>query len=121
MASFLCDENLGRTFIRGLTDQGLEATAWRDVGEAGAPDDEVFEYARSNGHVLLTRDLDFSNIHRFPVGTHEGIVICRYPMKMTPDELARHVGEFLLSCEDEVLKGNLVVLSPGGARFRVHE
>ena len=89
MTKFLVDENLGRTFIKGLTEKGFDAIAWRSVGQAGASDDEVFTYAQGNGLVLLTRDLDFSNIHRFPVGMHEGIVVCRFRMTVTPDELGR--------------------------------
>jgi predicted nuclease of predicted toxin-antitoxin system len=51
----------------------------RDVGLRGQGGDAVFGYAQSKGLVLVTADLGFANVLRYPVGAHCGIVVARFP------------------------------------------
>ena len=118
MASFLADENLGRTTVAALRREGLDVIAIEDVGLRGATDNEIFEHAVSNGLVLVTGDLDFSNVHRFPVGSHHGVVIHRFPMSFPRDGLARELALVLRSLSEEELRGSLVIIGPGDVRMR---
>ena len=56
---FLVDMNLSPLWVSFLTEQGFEAAHWSGVGEAGAADSEIFDFA--GGHwIVFTHDLDFS-------------------------------------------------------------
>ena len=43
----------------------------------GRDDDVIFRAAFDEGRLLITQDLDFSDIRRFKPGTHPGIVLVR--------------------------------------------
>lgn len=58
----LVDMNLSPTWCSLLEAEGWEAVHWSAVGNPAAPDNEVMHWARSNGQVVLTHDLDFSAI-----------------------------------------------------------
>ena len=59
-----------RSLAGVLRERGFEAKDIRDCGLRGAEDDEVMRFAQNNRAVVVTGDLDFSNILRFPVGSH---------------------------------------------------
>lgn len=48
-----------------------------DEGLCGALDETVFAAAQAEGRVLVTQDLDFSDMRRFLPGTHAGIILLR--------------------------------------------
>lgn len=39
-----------------------EIKHWSRIGEPGAPDELIFEWAKNNASILLTNDLDFGAI-----------------------------------------------------------
>jgi predicted nuclease of predicted toxin-antitoxin system len=55
----LVDMNLGLGFIAELQALGIEARHWSQVGALDAPDSVIMEWARREGFVVLTSDLDF--------------------------------------------------------------
>ena len=55
----LVDMNLGLGFIAELQALGIEARHWSQVGALDAPDSVIMEWARREGLVVLTSDLDF--------------------------------------------------------------
>ncbi len=79
MARFLVDEDLPRSLAPFLTAAGLFAEDVRDRGLRGHPDDNVLRDAVAHGVALLSGDLGFANLVRFPLGTHHGIVVARVP------------------------------------------
>src|SRR6266508_915484 len=82
MPRVLIDEDLPRSLVRVLREAGTHAEDVRDVGLRGRPDDEVLRYAASHDLALLTADLGFGNILRFPLGSHAGVVVARLPTEM---------------------------------------
>ena len=58
----LVDMNLSPRWIHRLAQHGLEAVHWSTIGAPTAGDYEILSWARVNGCVLLTHDLDFSAI-----------------------------------------------------------
>jgi predicted nuclease of predicted toxin-antitoxin system len=67
---------------------------------------------------LLTGDLGFSNILKFPLGQHFGIVVARFPNEMTPGEINREIVTSLRDLGESDFKGNLIILEPGRIRIR---
>ena len=58
----LLDMNLSPRWVRTLTDAGFEAQHWSICGKGSAADAEIMAFAKANGYVVVTHDLDFSAI-----------------------------------------------------------
>jgi predicted nuclease of predicted toxin-antitoxin system len=71
------DENLSRSHVEFLRENGYEADRVHDQGLSGASDEAVWNRVSSEGRFLVTLDLDFSDIRRFLPGTHPGILLIR--------------------------------------------
>lgn len=56
----LLDENLAPRLAEALSDVYPGSAHLRDCGLRGASDSEVWEYARENGFVIVSKDSDFS-------------------------------------------------------------
>ena len=55
----LIDMNLSPAWVQFLANAGFESQHWSEIGNAYAPDTEIFDYAGANGLVVFTHDLDF--------------------------------------------------------------
>jgi predicted nuclease of predicted toxin-antitoxin system len=58
----LIDMNLSPSWVQALEDQGFEALHWSSVGNGRAPDSVVLAWAKDNGYIVFTNDLDFGAI-----------------------------------------------------------
>jgi len=56
------DMNLSPAWIPILERGGYSATHWSSIGAANAQDREILQWAKENGMVLFTHDLDFGAI-----------------------------------------------------------
>lgn len=118
MTRFLVDADLPRSLARYLRTTNLQAEDVRDLGFRTSPDEEIFAYAVSHHLVLLSGDLGFGNILRFPLGSHPGIVVARFPNEVSTDKLNNEILGALQTLTDEDLAGNLIIIEPGRIRLR---
>ena len=118
MLKFVIDEDMPRSTAKALKKRGYEALDARDTGLRGKSDEEVFKFAQKERAVLLTGDLGFGNILRFPIGKHQGIVIVHFPNEVSVSELNNQIIKAFDSITDSDLKGNLLILEPGKMRLR---
>jgi len=118
MPKFVIDEDMPRSTAKHLDELGYDAKDVRDVGLRGAKDDAVFAFAQSNEAVLITGDLGFGNILRFPIGSHCGIVIAHFPNEVSTHEINRELEIRLSEIEESSLNGSLIILEPGKVRIR---
>ncbi len=58
----LLDMNLSPAWVSVLEEAGYTASHWSTIGSLNAPDREVLLWAKANGYVLFTHDLDFGAI-----------------------------------------------------------
>ena len=58
----LVDMNLSPRWVKTLNEARIKAAHWSSLGPANASDTEIMTFARTNGYVVLTQDLDFSEI-----------------------------------------------------------
>jgi len=58
----LIDMNLSRAWVPALVEAGFEAIHWSQVGDPGASDRTIMDYAAAQGYVVFTHDLDFGAI-----------------------------------------------------------
>ncbi|MCW5697581.1 MAG: DUF5615 family PIN-like protein [Bauldia sp.] len=59
MARLLLDQNLSHRLLAGLADRFPGSGHVREVGLSRATDFEVFDHARRNGFILVSKDGDF--------------------------------------------------------------
>lgn len=97
---------------------GLQAEDVRDVGLKGRSDDEVLTYAVAHEMAVLTADLHFSNLLRFPLGSHAGIGIARFPNETPNPVLNQAILEAMQALTDEEIRGALIIIEPGRVRLR---
>ena len=71
------DENLPESLLHELTAIGEDMDTVRLEGLAGASDPNVWRAAQSSGRLLITQDLDFSDVRQFAPGTHHGLMLVR--------------------------------------------
>ena len=57
------DMNLSVQWAGYLRERGHEAKHWMEIGSFDAADEEIIDYRRNDGAVILTGDLDFSTLH----------------------------------------------------------
>lgn len=65
----LLDQNLSPRLVRALADVLPECVHVRDVGLSRADDGAVWDYAKANGYVIVSKDSDFhqlSFVHGLP-------------------------------------------------------
>lgn len=55
-ARFLCDEHVAIPVYRALADAGIDVAHVLALGLGGTPDPALFDYARQQGRILLTRN-----------------------------------------------------------------
>ena len=71
------DENMPLDAVSLLAAAGHDVHSVHDEALAGATDHLVFEACRRELRLLITLDLDFSDVRAYPPGSHPGIVVLR--------------------------------------------
>jgi predicted nuclease of predicted toxin-antitoxin system len=116
---FLIDANLPRAIIAVVQSLGHQAEFARDIGLASATDEQIAEHALQYRAALLTRDLDFADIRRYPPERYLGIVVLRLPDTAVAEEIAAAVKRFLSEPRFIAsLASRLAVVEEDRVRFR---
>ncbi len=114
----LLDMNLSPSWIRVLRDSGYSTTHWSDIGAPNAPDTELLSWAKTNGYVLFTHDLDFGCILAATQADFPSVVQLR-----TQDITPAHASPLLLSvlreCAKQLEEGCLVSVDEDRLRARL--
>ena len=111
------DENLSDAHAELLCQMGYECDRVTDEGLSGAPDKVIWQVCCQEQRFFITLDLDFSDIRRFPSGTHPGILLLRprtRSRKSVLELLAKIIAEYPLTS----LAGCLVVADERQTRIR---
>jgi len=116
---FKLDENLGTSAQRVFRETGHEITTVRDEGLQETSDQTIYEKCCAEQLCLVTLDLDFSNVMRFPPEKTPGIVVIRTPKNVTLDVLERMVSQFLRILSQVSIEKQLCIVEMD--RIRVHQ
>ena len=73
------DENLGNRAAALFGDFGHQVMTVSEQDLQGTNDDDLIDACRAEERVLVTLDLDFSNVLRFPPERYAGIGVLRLP------------------------------------------
>lgn len=100
-----------------LRGAGYECHTVYDERLAGAADPDVLSACRAEARVLLTLDLDFSDVRAYPPGTHPGIVVLR-PRVPDRDSVLALPHRVLPLFATEPVGGALWIVGPERVRIR---
>lgn len=116
---FLLDANPPRAAVAIVEKFGHIAEFARDVGLGTAPDEVIAERARSTQAALITRDLDFADVRRYPPSNYYGIVVLRLPDDAVATHIAAILERFLTESQFVAqLRGRLAIVDEARVRFR---
>jgi predicted nuclease of predicted toxin-antitoxin system len=116
---FKLDENFGTRTQRLFLAAGHDAYTVESQGLCGCPDRQLFEACGAEGRCLVTLDVDFADVTRFPPDRSAGVVVLRLPRNPTLPALESLVDAFLRSVGNRPFAGRLWIVEPG--RIRVHQ
>ena len=114
---FKIDENLPADVAELLRSAGWEADTVAQEGLNGAEDAILAEAVQRGRRILLTLDLDFSNIKAYPPEQYNGIVVLRPGPQDKPTVLTL-VTRLVGALRQRVPERELWIVEPGRIRFR---
>ena len=116
---FKLDENFGTRTQHIFRDAGHDVQTVRDESLQGASDLRIYQVCCAEQRCLVTLDLDFSNIVRFPPQESGGIVVLRVPRNPSLALLEQLVRQFLQLVGRMPVEKRLWIVEVG--RVRVHQ
>lgn len=116
---FKLDENFGTRTQHLFRTNGHDVLTVRDQQLQGSSDQKLFEVCNAERRCLVTLDLDFSDVLRFPPRLSFGIVVIRVPRNPTLYLLEQLILRFLKALETLPIKNELWIVETN--RIRVHQ
>jgi predicted nuclease of predicted toxin-antitoxin system len=116
-ARFKLDENLPRGAEALLRKAGHDVHTVLDEHLGGNPDPGVIDASRAEDRILVTFDLDFSDIRLYRPKSHSGIWVLRPHTQSIQNTLALLMGA-LVVLETEPAHGRLWIVEPERVRIR---
>jgi predicted nuclease of predicted toxin-antitoxin system len=117
--NFKLDENFGTRTQHLFRKAGHTVKTVRDQNLQGAPDNQLFEVCCTENFCMVTLDLDFCDVTRFPPSQSAGIVVIRVAKTPTLHLLEKLVDYFLNAIKTTPIKNELWIVEIG--RIRIHQ
>lgn len=117
MHRVLIDEDLARPLAALLRTEGIDATDVRDIGLRSASDDAVFSRSQTERRTIISGDLGFANVLRFPLGSHFGVVVVRYPNEVSAGAVNEAIAAVLRNVTEADIVGASLIVEPGRVRM----
>jgi predicted nuclease of predicted toxin-antitoxin system len=114
----LVDMNLSVEWVAELAPHGWSAVHWSTVGDPRAEDSTIMAWARANGHVVFTHDLDFGTALALTHAAGPSVLQIR-GQNVLPEHMGVLVVAALRQHEIALAAGALVVVEEKKCRVRV--
>ena len=114
----LVDMNLSPSWVPILERYGFPAVHWSAVGEGSALDPVVLGWARDNGYIVFTNDLDFGAILAATRAAGPSVIQVR-TQDVTPDHLGDIVVAALREHQEILERGALITIDESRLRARI--
>lgn len=112
------DMNLSAEWIGELAQHGWSAVHWSAVGDPAAPDSTIMAWARAEGYVVFTHDLDFGTALALTHADGPSVLQVR-GQNVLPEHMAPLVIAALEKHAAALSTGAVVVVEPKKSRVRV--
>jgi len=116
--NILIDMNLSPEWVAALKAKGFDATHWASIGDVRAEDSVIMEFARANGFVVFTHDLDFGTLLALTHAAGPSVIQIR-AQDIMPSVLADRLVSILKQHQDALVSGALITVDEAKARVRV--
>jgi predicted nuclease of predicted toxin-antitoxin system len=114
---FFIDEDVPRSTTRVLRDAGFDVINVHEAGLQRKNDDLVFAAAQREERLLITCDMGFSNILKFPPSENQGILVVRVPDSEPIAVFNREVLNAIQEVGENLLR-HLAIVEIGKVRLR---
>ncbi|MFM6011764.1 MAG: DUF5615 family PIN-like protein [Dolichospermum sp.] len=114
----LIDMNLSPDWVVVFKKYNIHAVHWSNVGDIHEKDSVIMEWAKTNGHIVFTHDLDFGSLLA-ATGANTPSVIQIRTQDILPSSIEDIVISALRQFEDSLLSGALVTVDKAQARVRI--
>ncbi len=114
---FLADMGVSMTVVQRLRESGYDAIHLREEGLQRFPDPDILEKARQEERIILTFDLDFSDLLAASADRLPSVIIFRL-QNTTPPFVSSRLLAVLLECTEELATGAIVTVQDSRYRLR---
>ena len=114
------DENLSRHLKPVLSALGHDARTAADEGLLSRPDSEIARAARDENRILLTLDVEFADLRKYPPGSHPGVILF-WPFSLSPVSVNQFIADFIQHTDLDTLASCVAVVDPVHTRVRSPE
>lgn len=114
----LIDMNLSPDWVGVLAADGCPSVHWSAVGDPEATDPEIMGWARSNGYVVFTHDLDFGTMLALTHAIGPSVLQVR-GQNVLPDHMSPIVLAAIRQYESDLASGAIVVVDEAKSRVRI--
>lgn len=112
------DENFPPSFLSLFQNEIIDASSVHLQGISGTNDDNLYKICREEGRTIVTFDLDFANIIRYPANETAGIIVCRLRKKISLDYIRRLCKTLVKIISENDLTGKLLIVEDEKIRIR---
>jgi predicted nuclease of predicted toxin-antitoxin system len=114
----LLDMNLPPRWVQFLTAGGFECVHWSAVGKPTATDSQIMAYARENGFIVFTHDLDFGALLAASRAAGPSVIQVR-TQQIVPEAIGSLILNAIKQYEKELSEGALITIDPYRSRVRI--
>jgi predicted nuclease of predicted toxin-antitoxin system len=116
---FKLDENFGKRTQQLFRMGGHDVQTVREEKLQGSPDQFIYDHCCREQRCLVTLDLDFADVTRFPPNQTAGMAVIRVPKNPTLPLLESLIRQFLSALNTTSVNQQLWIIEVG--RIRVHQ
>ena len=114
----LIDMNLSPDWVDELSAHGWPSIHWSAIDDPKAADRDIMDWARANGYVVFTHDLDFGTMLALTHAAGPSVIQIR-GQNVLPDHMSPVVVATLKQHEPDLAAGALVVVDELKSRVRI--
>ena len=114
---FLADMGISIRSVTWLRNQGHDIIHLSEQGLQCMLDEDIFMKAKNENRVILTMDLDFSQIVAASKATLPSVVVFRLSNERS-ENINKRLEQLLYKCSDDMRKGSIISVSDNNIRIR---
>ncbi len=111
------DENLSRHLKPVLIGLGHDVLTAADENLLSHPDTEIAHVAKEEHRMLMTLDIEFADLRKYPPGSHPGVILFR-PLSLSPLSVNAFITDFVRRTDLDKLAACVAVVDPVHVRVR---